>query len=79
MKIISNISIPQNCFLHKLTKLHGRQIWKDKKGFYYTFDKLHGHIEKWSRDGSTHLCVLNNEGKYVEGHKKDGRSIKNEI
>jgi hypothetical protein len=40
----ANIPVPSDCFLHNLTKLHGRQIWKDAKGRYYVWDRLHGHI-----------------------------------
>ena len=48
--IEANVAIPENCFLHKLTKLHGRQIWKDERGCFYTWDRLHGHVEKFNRN-----------------------------
>ena len=58
MKFIeANIPIPKDCFLHKLTKLHGQQVCKDEKGRFYTWDRLHGHIEKFSKTGK-HLGIL---------------------
>lgn len=75
----ANVSIPQNCFLHKLIKLHGRQIWKDNKNFLYTWDNLHGHVEKFSRNGKTHLCVMDINGKYIKGADGNKREIQDEI
>ena len=77
MKIIdANISIPKDCFLHKLTKLHGRQVRKASDGKLYTWDRLHGHIEKFNKNGF-HLgvCDLFDKEKIIE-KPVTGRTIK---
>ena len=37
----ANVAIPDTCFLHQLTKLHGRQVWKNGNhmGSFDPFDK----------------------------------------
>ena len=74
--IVANVAIPENCFLHKLAKLHGRQVWRDNKGRLYTWDRLHGHVEKFTRKGN-HMGSydpLDDEklvGKAVNGRRVD--------
>ncbi len=66
--IIANISIPEKCFLHELTKLHGMQVWKDDKGRLYTWDRMHGHVEKFTKNGK-HICSCDpfDRKKVIEG------------
>ena len=72
-KLLANVAIPAGCFLHKLTKLHGKQRWKDAKGRLYEWDRLHGHIEQYSPHG-VHMGVLDANGKYI-GKSIKGRKI----
>lgn len=63
---ISNISIPKECILHDFKKCHGIQRWKDDKGYFYEWDRLHGHIEKYSKNG-IHLGSLDQNGHFIDG------------
>lgn len=76
MKIIdANIAIPKDCFLHKMTKLHGRQVWKDEKGRLYTWDRLHGHVEKFTKKGNHMGSYDPLDDKKLIGMAVNGRKI----
>ena len=51
----------------------GRNTYKDKKGYYYQWDTLHGQWQMYSKLGE-HLGVLTEEGKYKKPSKR-GRKI----
>lgn len=71
----ANVAIPDTCFLHQLTKLHGRQVWKDEKGRLYTWDRLHGHVEKFTKNGNHMGSFDPFDKKKLIGKAVNGRTI----
>ena len=69
----ANITIPSDCYLHKLVKLHGRQRWRDENGRLYEWDHLHGHIEQYNSHG-VHMSVMDKDGNCI-GKAIKGRRI----
>ena len=73
------IGMPPDCILHdksKFTKVHknGRGRWKDKDGFLYEWDALHGEIEVYNPKGK-HIDVLDKNGKQKNKNVEKGRKI----
>ena len=69
------IGMPPDCILHdksKFTKVHknGRGRWKDKDGFLYEWDALHGEIEVYNPKGSISMFWIKMASKKTKMLKK---------
>jgi hypothetical protein len=74
---MSNESVPKNSFLNHQRYLglkNNQRLWQSDDGDYYTWDRLHGEIEWYTKNGY-HKGVLDAITGLLTGPAIKGRKI----